>query len=529
MADGYARATGRPGVCLAIPGPGVANALAALGEAYGDSSPVLLIAGQIDRTQMEQKKRAFHEYRDQSGMIDGVVGWRRLVQSPEEVADAVAGAFQAMTSGRPQPAVLEIPRDVASAKSTSWTVTATPMPSTHVPDELVRQTASLLCQARSPFLLAGQGVLHASATGPLIQLAEQLGAPVVTTALGRSAFPEDHPLSIGYHRGHAPPFKTLLGRSDLLLAIGTDLGEKVGLGKRVPLSIGYHLRHATPFKTLLGRSDLLLAIGTDLGKKVGLGKRIPLPPRLIHLDIRADVVGRHYPVELGLVGDASELLPRIIEVVHNLQPSPRPGIPPALRQARASLATEFEERGPREYALVRALREVLPRDAILALDAALINEWLNHAFTVYAPRTYFTPSSSGAMGFALPAALGAKTAFPGRTVVAVVGDGGFLFSAQELATGVKYGLDVIVLLFNDAAFGTIRYFQEKQFGGRIIDAALDNPDFCAFARSFGCQAHRARDPESLRAALLQSLSERRAKGLRPTLIEVPIAVGYPAH
>ena len=483
MADGYARASGRPGVCLTIPGPGVANTLAALGEAFGDSSPVLLIGGQIDTTKMGQGKRAFHEFHNQSAMIEGVVGWRRLVKSPEEIPGAVAEAFQAMTRSR-QPVVLEIPMDVAGARAEMLNLDMVPssVSCPSIPNELVERAASLLRQAGSPFILAGQGVLHASATDTLVQLAELMNAPVVTTELGRSAFPEDHPLSVGYHWSHAMPFRSLLEQCDLLLAIGTDLGEKVGLGTLIPLA-----------------------------------------PSLMHLDVRKEVVGRHFPVVLGLVGDAGEVLPRIVRELRDHRPTPKSDKRALLKMARASVARTLEKRGPFEYALVRTLRHTLPRNAIISVDAAAVNNWLFHAYTVCEPRTFLSPSSAGTLGFALPAALGAKVAYPERVAVAVVGDGGFLFTAQELATARKYGLNVIVLLFNDAEFGTIRYFQERDYRGRVIDTALCNPDFMDFSKSFGCEAVRVQDAESLRDALLQAM-----EASRPTVIEIPIAVRYPA-
>jgi acetolactate synthase-1/2/3 large subunit len=309
-----------------------------------------------------------------------------------------------------------------------------------------------------------------------------MNAPVVTTELGRSAFPEDHPLSVGYHWGHAVPFRPLLEECDLLLAIGTDLGEKVGLGSQ-----------------------------------------IPLPPSLMHLDIRKEVIGRHFPVGLGLVGDAAEVLPRIVRELGHCKPTPKSDKCGPLRKARASAASRLAKRGPLEYALARALRHTLPRDAIVTVDAAAFNNWLIHAYTVCEPRTFFSPSCAGTLGFAFPAALGAKAACPQRAVVAVVGDGGFLFTAQELATARKYGLNLIVLLFNDAEFGTIRYLQERDHRGRVIDVALCNPDFLDFSKSFGCEAVRVRDAESLRAALLQAM-----KASAPTVIEIPIAVRYPA-
>ena len=180
------------------------------------------------------------------------------------------------------------------------------------------------------------------------------------------------------------------------------------------------------------------------------------------------------------------------------------------------------QRGPLEYALIRALRDALPRDAIITQDACLINDWLDHAFPLYEPRTCFRPSSSGTLGFALPAALGAKVASPERVVVAAVGDGGFLFTAQELATARKHGLNLVILLFNDNEFRTIRYFQGQEYAGRVIDAELHNPDFLEFARAFDCEAERVENAESLRQALSRALH-----AARPTLIELPLSVRYP--
>jgi thiamine pyrophosphate-dependent acetolactate synthase large subunit-like protein len=479
MADGYARATGEPGVCLAITGPGATNTLTALGNAYCDSSPVFCITSEIATDHIGQGHEVFHELRDQLGLFAGVTAWNERAASVAEIPRAVHRAMVSLRTGRPRPAHLEIPIDVLAATGEVEIAAPVAVERPAADPGQVAAAAALLAGARVPLIYAGGGVNAAGANAALVSLAERLRAPVLTTFTGKGAMPEDHPLSLG-----------------------------CGPWRRGVIA------------DIIARADLLLVVGARLAQVETRDWTLPLPKTLVHVDIDSTVIGRHYPATVGVVGDARRALEQIGAALAGRAAHRAPS--PAAEIAQWQAAERARLQKDLGFGFMAALRAALARDAIITNDAALVNGWTAQRFPSYTPRSFLFPSGFAALGFALPAALGAKVAFPERQVVAVCGDGGFLFTAQELATAVQYGVAVVVLVFNDGSYGSIARLQESHFG-EAFAADLVNPDFVRLAEAFGAWAARASTPEALRAALEAALRSH-----QPALIEVPVRLQPPS-
>jgi len=480
MADGYARATGEPGVCLAITGPGATNTLTALGNAYCDSSPVFCITSEIATGHIGQGYEVFHEVRDQLGLFAGVTAWNERAASVAEIPGAVHRAMVSLRTGRPRPAHLEIPIDVLAATGAVEIAAPAAVERPAADPGQVAAAAALLARARFPLIYAGGGVNSPGASAALVSLAERLGAPVLTTFTGKGAIPEDHPLSLGcgpWRRGLIADY--------------------------------------------LARADLLLVVGARLAQVETRDWTLPLPKTLVHVDIDPTVIGRHYPATVGVVGDAWRALEQITAALKGSAAHPAPSPAAEIAQWQAARFARARLQGDPGFGFMAAVRAVLARDAIVANDAALANGWTSEHLPSYTPRSVLFPSGFAALGFALPAALGAKIAFPERQVVAVCGDGGFLFTAQELATAVQYGLAVVVLVFNDGSYGSIARLQQAHFGAAFA-ADLVNPDFVRLAEAFGAWAAWADTPQALGSALGAAL-----RAGRPALIEVPVRLEPP--
>jgi acetolactate synthase-1/2/3 large subunit len=472
MADGYARATGKPGVCLAVCGPGVFNAATPLATAFTDSVPVLLISGQIPTKGLGLRAGYYHE----NDQLASCATMTKLAVRPEKVEDVVPAldhAFAALTAGRPGPVLFELPLDVLRAECPprTWpSPPATLLPPS--PDAAGgAQLAELVKGWRRPLLLAGGGVVSAGAGAVLMQLAERLGAPVFHTAMGKSAVPADHPLAAGlpWHKA----------TSDL-----TNMGSF--------------------FSPLFGEADGLLVVGCRFTQLATGGWSMPLPKSIAQIDIDRAEIGRHYPVVTAVVGDARLALQALLDA-----------LPPEPRAAWAKPEPPREPWRLPGLDLVGPLRRVLPRDAIVAADITRLGYILLADFPVYQPRTFLHPAGFVAMGHGLPAALGAKAAFPERPVVAILGDGCFQMCGMELATAMQERLPVVSVVVNDGALTLIKAIQQRRYESRFLGVDLLNPDFGAFAQAFGVRYWRADDDATFEAALREALAAD-----APALIEV---------
>lgn len=468
MADGYARAAGKPGVALVTSGPGALNTLTPLGEAYTDSSPVLVIATNVERRVLETGRGTLHQLRDQPGAFRAVIGSCERVPTADALAPAFERAWQILDGARPRPAALDIPNDVLD-EETEAEPRRPPARACLRPDqEAIARAAQLLRDAHQPVIYAGGGVAAAGASAVLVALAERLGAPVVTTVKGKGVIPEDHPLALGY--------------------LGSGRG---------------------PVAQALRAADVALAIGTRLAGNVASNWRLPCAQTLIRADADPTELASAVAPSLALLGDARCTLEALLEAVG-------PGQPRAADAAAIRTQAQDQARAdaPWRSAVLDAVRTALPRDGILCVDMTMVAYHANSAYPAYAPRTFLAPSGFGTLGFALPAAIGAKAAAPDRPVVALVGDGGFQFTMQEVATAVQHRLGVAILLINDACYTSVKRGQQRRYGGTTA-VDLVNPDFSQLAAAYGIPAERLADPAGLTAALQRAV----ARDL-PTLVEV---------
>ena len=470
MADGYARTTGKVGVCMVVPGPGLLNAMSGLATAYACSSPVLCICGQIPSAAIGQGLGLLHEIRGQSHLLGPVTKWHGLASEPQAVPGLVREAFHQMRTGRPCPVGIEIPPDVLEAAGDARLVDSLDDSGARlVPDAgLLDRAADLLRDARRPVIYAGWGVQAADATRELTGLAETLQAPVVMSEHGRGALSDRHPLALTHLGGRA-----VLPHADVVLAVGTRFVTAQG-----------HPVWSTPG----GRLVLLNAEAAHLG-----------PPRTPDVGLLGDA-------RLGLAGLADRLRPS------TQRSSPRE----ELSKVRAWCDEQIAAIEP-QWSWVKALRAAIPDDGILITELTQVSYLAQVAYPVYGPRTFITPGYQGTLGYGFATGLGAAVGNPERAVVSITGDGGFGWNLQELATARKYNIGLVTVVFNDRAFGNVKRAQQNRFGGRVLGTDLCNPDFVGLARAFGIDATRAATPEALEGALRAALA---AKG--PALIEVPV-------
>ncbi len=479
MADGYARVTGKPGVALVVPGPGVQNASAALGTAYSGSSPVLLLAGQVESYNVGQDRGALHEINDQQDVIRPVTKWCGRANSVSEIAPAIQEAMRQMRTGRPRPTEMEVAPDILA--STGEVHVAPPAaPELQAPDwDRVRQAATLLRGAQKPLIWAGGGVILSDAARELTALAEALGAPVATTNEGKGAIPEDHRLALG---------------------------------------TGYYGHGASTWAA--PKADVILAVGTRMTTQM-TGLNAPqAPQKLIHLDADASVIDKNYPAEVSVVGDARLGLQALLEEVRREAPEPQ-WSDAELDDIRQLQAQWLEAQAPDQCEMIRRIQGELPEETVLVSGVTNMGYWSYFAYCVRQPRTYITSSYFATLGYSFPLALGAKVGAPDRPVVSLTGDGGFMYALPELATAVQYGIHVVAVVFVDGALGASKNDQRTRFKGRMVGTELHNPSFAEVAKVFGARGVRA-EPERLDIALREALETP-----APTVIEVPVPTWAP--
>lgn len=466
MADGYARVSGRPGVSLVVPGPGVYNAGAGLATAYAASSPILQLAGQINAAAIGRGDSLPHEVHDQLDIVGPITKLARRVMDADELPQAVNEAFTAMRSGRPRPAHIEIPPEVLAAP-TAAPLVAPARPTVETPDDdALAEAAALLVQATNPLIIAGGGAHDAA--DDIRALAEHLQAGVITTREGKGVVDERLAVSLG----------TLFVHRRLQPAIAA--------------------------------ADVVLAVGTRFQ-----GVTLSVEQQLVHLDADDGEIGRFAKPAVKLIGDATTGVRRLLDEVR-ARSDAAPDRTHELGTIRADVDAQHAAAGP-QAEIVAAMRRGIPDDAIVAVDATMVGYMCHMVFPVYSPRSYLTSSYMGTLGFAFNMSLGAQMASPDRPVVSINGDGGFLFASNELATAVQYGLPVVAVVFNDSAYGNTHLDQRDNFGGRILGTELRNPDIVAYAESFGAVGVRVTTTDALAATIGEAIDDP-----RPVVIEMPI-------
>jgi acetolactate synthase-1/2/3 large subunit len=466
MALGAALATGRPQACAVVPGPGLLNAATGLLTAYAMNAPVLGLVGQIPHADIGRGLGHLHEMRDQAGIIERVVDHTELLRAPERASRQTALALRAMRTGRPGPAVLECPMDVWGKSGPVTLQAPLPLPPTKIDAGAVRRAAKILGAAKRPMILCGGGAQDASAE--VTALSALLQAPVLAYRRGRGVLDGRDPFSVTLPLGHE-----LWGEADAVLAVGTRL--------------------LIPFREW-GERD------------------IPI----VRIDANAEEHHRWRRPKVALTGDAKPILQSLLAEL------------PAHNEKRASRRAEMEQRQAKwrqrlakiapQIAFLEAIRTELPEDGILVDEVTQLGFAARLAFPVYKPRTFLSPGYQDPLGWGFATALGAQDARRDVPVVSITGDGGFLYTATELATAMRHRIPLVTVLFNDGAFGNVRRIQKERYGNRLIASDLTNPDFVAFGKSFGAEAERVHTPDELRRALRRAFAHRDG----PTLIEVPV-------
>jgi acetolactate synthase I/II/III large subunit len=478
MAEAYGKLTGRPGVCMVTRGPGATHASNGVHTAFQDSTPMLLLIGQVARDTVGRE--GFQEL-DYRAMYGAIAKWATQVDDAARLPEIVARAFAVATSGRPGPVVLALPEDMLSERVD--VADARPhraVPAAPAPDAMAR-LRELLAQARAPLAIVGEGGWTAQAGADVAAFAEAQALPVAVSFRCQDYLDNASPA----YAGHA--------------ALAMD----PALAKRIR------------------EADLLLAVGGRLGEIPTAGYTLVRPDaptqRLIHVHPDPDEIGAVYPTELGIVAGL-EAFAAAARALESAGADARAGLLEAAHgEYERNLAETRELPGPLQMSAVMAtLRERLPDEAILTNGAGNFSVWAHRYYEFHRYPTQLGPRS-GSMGYGVPAAVGAKAVHPDRPVVCLAGDGDFLMTGQELATAVQEELPVVVLVVNNAMYGTIRMHQERHYPGRVVGTDLRNPDFVAYARAFGAHGALVERSEDFPAALDEALECG-----RPAVIELRV-------
>lgn len=466
-ADGYARVSGSPGVCITTAGPAVLNALAAAAQAWSDSVPVLLISPGMPTDHPGRGNGYLHEIKDSHAALDAVVSYSHRVTSAEEIPLAVAYAFAAMSTGRPRPVHLEVPLDLLDTRAEVSIVTApAAAPPAPMADTLQRAVRKLSA-AEFPLIVAGGG---AQAAGESVtRLAERLGAPVVTTANGKGVVDEDHPMSVGAGVHH-PSVQQLFTHSDVVLAIGTELAP----------------------------SDFWTAA-------------VPASEKLIRIDVDATSMITNAKPAVCLLGEAVTV---VVELLDKLGWSTRRDTERAAA-ARESLRSDAATEGEPWSEIMAALAPCVDEHTIVAGDSAMVCYYgaLSN-LPVHRAHGFLYPTGMGTLGYGLPAAIGAATADPHARILAILGDGGIMFTLSELATAAQRNIAMAVLVVDNEAYGEIR--NEMLDRGETPNAvALGGVDFPTVAQAMGCHSVTITEPGELTDAVRSAFTAD-----RPTLVHI---------
>jgi acetolactate synthase-1/2/3 large subunit len=458
MAYGYARSTGKPGVFSVVPGPGVLNAGAALLTAFGSNEPVLCLTGQVPTPFLGKGRGHLHEMPDQLATLRTFVKWAERIEYPDAAPTLVSRAFQEMLSGRRGPVALEMPWDVFTQRAETsvakpFDLFAAPQPD---PDR-VKVAAALIAGSKTPMIFVGSGAIDAR--DEILELAELIDAPVVAFRSGRGIVSNAHELGLTMAAAYR-----LWPNTDLM----------IGIGSRMELPTMFRW----PFR--------------------------PEGLKSIRIDIDPSEMRRFTP-DTAVISDAHAGTSELLGAVRKTGYKKTSGRRATIREASASALQEIQKVQP-QMAYLNILREVLPHNAIVTDELSQVGFASWYGFPVYQPRTFITSGYQGTLGSGFPTALGAKVANPDRPVVAITGDGGFMFGVQELATAVQFNIGVVTLVFNNNAYGNVRRDQRERFDGRVVASDLVNPDFVKLAESFGVGAARVTSPDNFRPALETALA-----------------------
>lgn len=477
MADGYARATGRAGVCLVTTGPGMTNLLTGVGGAFRDSSPVVLLTA---NNRGRDLGRDDAQEADHVDLLRSLTKWSLLVTDVERIPEAMREAFRWALTGCPGPVHVDFTREILEDATVEFRCVAPEhyRPSGRVrgDPELIQQAAGLLAEAVRPVIWTGNGVLLSEATDAVIRLAEALDAPMVTTYNGIGGIPADHRLAFGAKSRH-----------------GTKVTHRI-----------------------VSEADSLVVVGNSLNASSTHRWGLSLTENLVQIDVDPTSIGRHYPFQVGIVGDARTVVSELADGVETRGATPTLLASRSARVAeladaheawkRRTFKTEYSTTVPvKPQYCMEVLREELPRDGIVVGGAGNPGIW-THLVEIYEPRTYMKPVGFGNMGFALGAAIGARLARPEQCVVCVIGDGSLGMCLAEIETAVREEAPVVIFLMNNLAYGNIKQEQLTHFGPRYIGVDFNDIRFVEVARGLGADGERVEKADELSAALRRAVN-----------------------
>ena len=467
-ADGYARATGRIGVCLATSGPGATNLVTGLANAYMDSIPMVALTGQVGTDFIGRD--SFQEA-DITGITAPITKHNYLVKDVKDLPRVIREAFHIAGTGRPGPVLIDLPKDVTQARFKYEYPEEVRLPGykpTYTGNaKQVRDAAHAVAEAKRPVIYAGGGVTASGAEDELLMLAERIQAPVTTTLMGLAAFPSDHPLALG-----------MLGM------------------------------HGTVYANFaVTDADLLIAVGARFDDRV-TGKIDAFAPKacIIHIDIDPAEIGKNVKADIPIVGDAKRVLAALLE---HLTPTQPEGWLVQIREWKEKYPLQYDRagQGVKPQAVIEAINQATGGEAIIVTEVGQNQMWAAQYIRVKHPRSFISSGGLGTMGYGFPAALGAQIGMPGRTVIDISGDGSFQMNIQELATAVNYQLPVKVCLLNNFFLGMVRQWQELFYGKRYSGTVLEgNPDFVRLAEAYGARGLRVTAPCEIRPAIEEALA-----------------------
>jgi acetolactate synthase-1/2/3 large subunit len=473
MAYGYAKASGRVGAYTCVPGPGVLNTTGALCTAYASNAPVLCVTSEIFSQEIGRGHGILHELPDQLAILKGLTKWSARINHATEAPHLVARAFEELSSGRRRPVALECPWDTLGQKAlVELDVTPRPIPPPAPDPDAIEQAVRLISAATNPMIMVGSGALESGEE--VLELAKLLQAPVTAHRGGRGIVSEETAYGFGFAAAYPAWLKT----------------------------------------------DLLIAIGTRMELPFIRWRRLPAGLKIIRIDIDPEEIPRR-PVDVGIVTDA-RLGTRALSAALSSKIRSRTARDAEFLELKARARKEYEAVQP-QLAYLDVIRAVLPRDGFFVEEISQVGFTARFGFPVYEPRTYVGSGYQDNLGFGYMTSLGVKVANPGKAVVSINGDGGFMFGVQELATAVQHRIGSVAIVFNNRSFGNVLRDQKTTFNGHYLGESLRNPDFVKLAESFGAAAFRVETPNALRSVLERALADD-----APALIEVPSEPGAEA-
>lgn len=472
MADGYARTTGKAGVAMVVPGPGIYNAGGGLSTAFSRSSPVVLIAGQIPRDGIGKNFGGLHEVNDQKEITSPVTKWQKQVLRPREVPEGIHEAFKQAQSDRPSPVHFELPPETMVEREEVELLEPAKIERKVPSDSIIEQAAKEIAAARKPVIYAGGGIARSDAEAELVAFAEAHQIAVLTSAGGKGTMSERHALALGGSLGPTGQLKDYIEDADLVIGIGTR----------------FSMRNQAADKA-----------------------------RLIHVDVDPEMIGHVHQNSLGVIGDVKASLPKLSAAITAAGGGKWNSPVAEVAHIQENLTNSEEEINQPQEDYLRALQEGAPDDAIMIFGMTQLGYYSRPRWITENPKSYIDSGYSGNLGFAFPTALGAKVGNPDKPVICVSGDGGFMYNSSEISTAVKYGINLVTVIYNDGHYGNVARDMDDDFGG-TYETDFVNPDFVKLAEAYGAVGIRAEGPLDVKNVLPKALAMN-----KPVFIDVPVS------